>query len=136
MPEKRKFIRFQAPFSVRCVSTGSLSEVSGRIQDISYAGLRALLDAPAEALSLGKVFVFILFPEGSLRLYARTVWLRNLGDKREIGLCFENINETCKGIIYNRISIYTLRNRSISNDSRIVNFYLPILFIPIFLCEK
>jgi c-di-GMP-binding flagellar brake protein YcgR len=104
--ERRKGVRFNAPFPVDILDAHSSMEVSGAIQDLSYTGAKVLLDNFSDSLLAGDIFIFIRFPEGSLKVNGRVIWSQDAGEKKELGLSFLNIRDQDKEIIYNRIFKY------------------------------
>jgi len=106
MPERRTSIRFNAPFLVDLIAPESTQEASGIIQDVNYAGARIALNNFLDKTIPESVFLFIRFPEDSMKLDGRVVWAKDLGDRREVGLSFLNIRDADKGIIFNRIFKY------------------------------
>ena len=106
MQEKRKFTRFKAPFCVQCAHNESSREVPGVIKDLSYGGVRVLLDTSYDILYSSLLSLSILFPENTLRVTGRVVWAKDWGDKKEVGLCFLDLPDSYKQIIYDYASKY------------------------------
>ncbi len=104
--ERRKFIRFNAPFYIRYNDLGLSQEVSGVIKDISYGGARVLLDTSLDSLPSSLVSLFILILGSPLKISGKVIWVRNSGDKKEIGICFVNIPDSYKEDIYSCIFKY------------------------------
>jgi len=106
MDERRKFIRFRAPFCVEYNDDDSLAESSGVLRDISMGGARVLLDTSSDISRESIASLSILFPDNTLSLRGRTVWVIGRGTKKEVGLYFIKIPDSYKEDIYNNIFKY------------------------------
>ena len=103
MEERRKYIRFNAPFCVRYTDRNTTQESPGVIKDISYKGVRIMLDAPKRIASSSVANLVILFPENTFQIEGQVKWIRSFGTKKEVGLCFLNTPTLYKDTIHNYI---------------------------------
>lgn len=88
MEEKRKFIRFKAPFCVQYSIEGSKEEFSGVIKDISMGGVRLALDT-SSVLDINRpANLAIMFPDDALKVEGKAIWSKDVGDMKEVGFCF------------------------------------------------
>jgi len=88
MDEKRRFVRFRAPFCISFSAKDSSRELPGVIRDISMGGVRVLLDTPLDILPDILISLYILLPRNTLRLLGRVVWTKAHDGRKEIGVCF------------------------------------------------
>lgn len=104
--ERRKFVRFKAPFCIQYSNADSSREFSGVIKDISMGGTRVLLDTPLDVSPQSLASLAIFLPENTLKVSGEAVWARDFGEKKEIGVCFKNIPDAHKEDIYSHIFKY------------------------------
>ena len=88
MEEKRKFIRFKAPFCVQYMVDGENKECSGVIKDMSMGGVRLSLDNGSDVVSHVPANLSILFPDDSMNVAGEVVWSKDVGEMKEVGFCF------------------------------------------------
>lgn len=106
MEEKRRFVRFRAPFCISFADKDSSHELPGVVRDISMGGVRILLDTPLDILPDILVSLYILLPRNTLKLLGRVVWARSRDGRKEIGVCFVHTPDSYKEDIYNNIFKY------------------------------
>ena len=109
MQEKRKFIRFNAPFSIRYIDKETSQESKGVTKDINYVGTRILLDNPLEICPSRLGSLSILFPDKTINVFTKAMWEKDSSDKRELGCSFINIPDASKQVIYDSIFKYARR---------------------------
>ncbi len=88
MEEKRKFIRFKAPFCVQYSVDGQPQEFSGVIKDISMGGVRLSLDTLSDIKHNLPANLAIMFPEDALKVAGQVIWSKDVGEMKEVGFCF------------------------------------------------
>jgi len=88
MEEKRKFIRFQAPFCVQYSVEGMAQEFSGVIKDISMGGVRLILDTASNVAPNSAAGLSIMFPDETFKVAGKVVWSKDSGEMKEVGFCF------------------------------------------------
>ena len=106
MEERRKFVRFNAPFCVHYSDKNIPQETPGVIKDISYGGARVIVDTLSRIDNASAADLSILFPKDTLKVSGLVVWVKESGSKKEIGICFQNIPSQYKDTIYNYIFKY------------------------------
>jgi len=94
MEEKRKFIRFKAPFCVSYSVEGSEQEFSGVIKDISMGGVRLSLDSVPLLGQHDDARLSIMFPEDHMQVDGKVIWSKDVGEMKEIGFCFKTSTDS------------------------------------------
>ncbi|MCP4652996.1 MAG: PilZ domain-containing protein [Candidatus Omnitrophica bacterium] len=102
MEEKRKFIRFKAPFCVQYNSQDS-GDFSGVIKDISMGGVRLSLDTSSSVSLDAEGMLSILLPEDDLKITGKVVWASEVGEMKEVGFCFAANTDSGKEQIHQYI---------------------------------
>lgn len=106
MEERRKFVRFNAPFCVHYSDQTMSQDTPGVIKDISYGGARIILDTESRINNSSEADLSILFPKDTLKVSGVVVWVKGSGSKKELGIAFQNIPPQYKDTIYNYIFKY------------------------------
>jgi len=106
MRQERKFVRFTTPLRVKIIPNKLNSEILAVAKDISLGGLKIILDKSLD-ISCGDIFdVCLLFPDRSVFVSGKVVWVKDYIDRKEIGFCFSNLRDSYKEDIYNYIFKY------------------------------
>ncbi|MBD3246087.1 MAG: hypothetical protein GF333_03660 [Candidatus Omnitrophica bacterium] len=103
MEEKRKCIRFQAPFCVQFTDHSSVNPCQGVIKDISMGGVRLLLDTDSAIRPAASCAIDFFLPGKSVKVNGNVVWCRDHSSRREVGLCFRFASDSVKQEIYENI---------------------------------
>lgn len=104
--EKRRFVRFEAPFCAECSQPDLEKDLSGVIKDISLSGACLLVDAES-ALAVDKpLYLSLIFPRTTLRVKTKLVWQKKAADKSKIGVIFNYPSDSLKDDIYEQILKY------------------------------
>jgi len=101
--ERRKFIRVSVPLCVNFKIGDEKEEFRGVTRDISYGGVRLVMDDFKENLS-PKPPIYsleILFPKQTFRFQAQLVWVKQNTDKYEAGFYFLDLPQGFKEVICN-----------------------------------
>jgi len=106
MEERRKSTRFKSPFCIQYEPRGIKEEFWGVIRDISYGGVKILLDNSNQVNLNSLASVLIFFPDQSLKTAAKVMWVKDSGQKKEVGLCFVKLRDAYKQTIYNQVFKY------------------------------
>jgi len=106
MEEKRKYIRFKAPFCVQYSIDGEPKEFSGVIKDISMGGVRLTLDTTVSLLAKSSANLSIMFPDNSFKVAGKVIWSKDVGEMKEIGFCFTTATQSGR----DRIHHYMLKH--------------------------
>jgi len=103
MEEKRRFIRFQAPFCVQYSVDGETREFSGVIKDISMGGVRLTLDTASSILSDSAAKLSIMFPDETFKVAGKVIWSKEVGEMKEVGFCFSASTESGRERVHQHI---------------------------------
>lgn len=103
MDEKRKFIRFKAPFCVNYTVEGSSEEFSGVIRDMSMGGVHLTLDTVSDLDHSRNVNLSIMFPEDPLKVSGKVVWSKDIGEMKDVGFCFNASTDSGRDQIHRYI---------------------------------
>ena len=106
MEEKRRFVRFRAPFCVHFADKDAIQEIPSVVRDISMGGAKIMLDTNEQILSDSLATLHILLPEQTLKLLGRITWVKSHNSRKEIGITFINMPDHYKESIYNTIFRY------------------------------
>jgi c-di-GMP-binding flagellar brake protein YcgR len=107
MQERRKFIRFRVPLCARYKSDDIGVTISAVTRDISYGGIRLIIDSLEKLPTNRQVYLEIVFPEETLKFCARLIWSRRYNkEKQEAGFSFIKLPDTYKELIYKYIIKY------------------------------
>lgn len=103
MEEKRKYIRFKAPFCIHYAVEGSSQEFSGVIKDISMGGARLTLDTTSDLSMRDDADLSIMFPDDSLKVSGKVIWSKDVGEMKEVGFCFGTSTDSGKERVHRYI---------------------------------
>lgn len=84
----------------------SRQEYWGVLRDVSMVGARVLLDASMDIPFGSQLSLSMILPDNTLRVSGKVVWTKDAGGRREIGMFFVNIPDSCKENLYNCIFKY------------------------------
>lgn len=104
--ERRRCIRFKAPFCIDCKHPENQQSLSGAIKDISMSGACVLIDFDKDLPADKSILLSLIFPEATLDVKAQIIWQKKEADKNKIGVVFSNLPDHFKNDIYNSIFKY------------------------------
>ncbi|MFO8053373.1 MAG: PilZ domain-containing protein, partial [Candidatus Omnitrophota bacterium] len=104
--ERRKCVRFRAPFCIDCKHPDDQQNLSGAIRDISMSGACVLIDSDKDLPADKSIFLSLIFPETTLDIKAKIIWQKKVAEKNKIGVVFSNLPDHFKTDIYNSIFKY------------------------------
>ena len=117
MKERRQYVRVGFPFCILYSNTDSVQEIPGVAKDISIDGAKIVLDTSIDIFPGSIVSLSILLPETALNTSGKVVWERNIGRKREIGVCFDNISAKCRQDIDRYVFKYMKNTETVSRQA-------------------
>jgi c-di-GMP-binding flagellar brake protein YcgR len=107
MQERRKFVRFRFPFCARYNVDASEPAVSAVTRDISYGGIRLIIDSLETLSENYPVYLEVVFPEETLKFCVKLVWKKKYNEeKQEAGFSFVKLPDSYKEIIYKYVFKY------------------------------
>ncbi|MCF7871365.1 MAG: PilZ domain-containing protein [Candidatus Omnitrophica bacterium] len=101
--DKRRCIRYKAPFCFDCRYPGFREVLSGALKDISFQGACLLVDSQKDLSREEVASLSLIFPETTLDVKAKIVWQKKAGDKNKVGVSFLNLPDSFKDNIYNSV---------------------------------
>ncbi|UCG35250.1 MAG: PilZ domain-containing protein [Candidatus Omnitrophota bacterium] len=101
------------PFCILYSNTDSAREIPGVAKDISVDGAKIVLDSSIDIFPGSAISLSILLPETALNISGKVVWERNVGKKKEIGVCFESISKQSQEDIHHYIFKYIKQEEDI-----------------------
>ncbi|MCF7874066.1 MAG: PilZ domain-containing protein [Candidatus Omnitrophica bacterium] len=104
--ERRKCVRFEAPFCIDCKNPDNQQILSGAIKDISMSGACVLVDSDTDLPADKTVPLSLIFPETTLNVKAKIIWQKRIARKNKVGLVFSNLPDSFKNGIYDSIFKY------------------------------
>jgi len=104
--ERRKLIRFKAPFYIKYSLIDSSQEFSSIAKDINMKGVRILLEKSLDLAPESFVSLYLLFPDKTLNICARVIWSKEYEDRKEAGIYFINMPDIYKEDIFDYIFKY------------------------------
>jgi c-di-GMP-binding flagellar brake protein YcgR len=114
MKERRKSVRVGFPFCILYSNVDSAREIPGVAKDISVDGAKIVIDTSIDIFPGSSVSLSILLPETALNISGKVVWERNIGKKRELGVCFERISKQNQENIHHYIFRYIRQEKYIA----------------------
>jgi c-di-GMP-binding flagellar brake protein YcgR len=104
--EKRKCVRFKAPFCIDCKHPENQQSLSGAIKDISMSGACVLIDSDKDLPADKSLSLSLIFPENVLSVEAKIIWQQKIAEKNKVGVSFLNLPDSFKSDIYNTVFKY------------------------------
>jgi len=104
--EKRRYVRFKTPFCVQCDWQDRFQGVSGVTRDISMKGASFLLDTELNIPPESILMFYFLLPQSTLKIRGKVAWIKDIGDKKGLGISFICIADHQKQEIYDCIIKY------------------------------
>ena len=104
--EKRKLVRFKAPFYVKYTQFDSSQGLSAIAKDISMQGMRILVDNVLGLKGQDVVCISFILPGQTLQICGKVVWVGEYNDRIEAGVLFLNISDGCKQSILDYVFKY------------------------------
>lgn len=101
--EKRRHIRFEAPFCVEFQQFESQNNLSGVIKDVGMGGACVVIDSQEPISSEKQVFLSLIFPEATLKVKANVIWQKKDFTKNKLGLSFVQPSDDFKNDIYQQM---------------------------------
>ena len=89
--EKRTVTRFCVPFSVRFSSDKLRRDYSLFGQDINMKGMKVVTKMPLDFAKGSYLALWIEFPEKSMNVQGKVMWVKRNGHGNEVGIHFERI---------------------------------------------
>ena len=103
---ERKFVRFNAPLYLKVSAPDATEGFSAIAKDISMGGVKMVLDT-SHQIACDDIFsVFLLLPDKTLPIAGKVMWVKDYGDRKEVGIFFINMPHAYKEDIYNYIFKY------------------------------
>ncbi|MCM8819840.1 MAG: PilZ domain-containing protein [Candidatus Omnitrophica bacterium] len=106
MPERRRFVRFSAPFTVRLKVSEEAVDTPAIVENISFGGAKIFVSKSLQLSPSSYIKIFLLFSQVTLSINGRVVWVKEYDDKKELGVCFINMPDSYKEEIFNHVFKY------------------------------
>ena len=117
LQERRKFMRFRFPFCARyCGIDNPECSISAVTRDLSYGGVRLIIDNLEDLPEKYPVYLEIVFPEETLKFSAQLIWRKKYTEdkKQEAGFSFVKLPASYKEVIYKYLIKYSPEQNQIA----------------------